>query len=149
MNKKEAAQVLAILHSSYPNFYKTLTEETAQGVVSVWSLQFSDISADIVLMAINKLISTSKYPPTIAEIKEKLSGLYWEAFEKLYIPLGLNGGLTEEESALYHRIYNETERYKNPDRIEPTISEIFGEARALTEREAETQRKKQTKALEN
>ena len=78
MNKKEAAQVLAILKAGYPNHYKNITAEDAQGIVSLWSMQFADMSAEIVFMALNKAISTSKYPPTIAGVKEKLSSVHWE-----------------------------------------------------------------------
>jgi len=126
MTKKEAAQILAILKAAYPNFYKDMTSEEAQGTVSVWSMQFADISADIVLMAVNKLISTNKFPPTIAEVKEKLTSIHWEVYEKLYegfyTPL-----LSGDEEKLYRRIYEETERYKHHNRIEPTVAQMLGE----------------------
>ena len=125
MNKKETVQILAILKAAYPNFYKDMTTEEAQGTISVWALQFADMPADIVLMALNKAISTSKFPPTIAEIKEKMKSIYWEAYDKIN-PMFDNSPLSEEEEKMYSRIFKITERYKYDKGIEPPISQMLG-----------------------
>lgn len=126
MTKGEAAKILAILKAAYPNFYKDMTAEEAQGTVSVWSMQFASHSADIVLMALNKAISASKFPPSIAEVKSKFTSLYWEAYDALYPIPNLQKQLSNEEAELYRRIYKETESYKYPDRFEPSVSEMLG-----------------------
>lgn len=127
MTKKETVQILAILKAAYPNFYKDMSAEEAQGTISVWALQFADLPADIVLMALNKAISTSKYPPTIAEIKDKMKSIYWEAYDKLN-PMFDNAPLSEEEEKMYDRIFKVTERYKNEKGIEPSVSQMLGGA---------------------
>lgn len=124
MDRTEAAQVLAMLKAAYPNFYKGMGADEAQGTISVWSIQFADTAAEIVLMALNKVIATSKFPPTIAEIKEKISSLHWEAYEKLYMNLAAQ--LTEDEEKMYERIYEATTAYKYNNRIEPTIEQMCG-----------------------
>ena len=124
MTKKEAVQILAVLKAAYPNFYKDMTAAEAQGTVSVWSMQFADISAEIVLMALNKAISTSKYPPTIAEVKEKFSGIHWEAYEMLHRHRNVKP-LSDDEVAHYKRIYELTERYKHKKTPEPSIGTMF------------------------
>ena len=124
MDRTEAAQVLSILKAAYPNYYKGMGAEEAQGTISVWSLQFADTSAEIVLMALNKSIATSKFPPTIAEIKEKISALHWEAYDKLY--MNFASQLTEDEAKVYQRIYEATEGYKYNNRIEPSIEQMVG-----------------------
>ena len=63
MTKKEATQILAILSAAYPSSYRNMTEQEAQGTVMVWCTQFGDISAEVVMMAVNKCISSSKFPP--------------------------------------------------------------------------------------
>ena len=125
MTKKEAIQVLAILKAAYPNYYKDISAEEAQGTISVWSMQFSELSAEIVLMALNKHISTNKFPPTIAEIKEKITAIYWEAHGKAY-PISENERYfsTEEERKHYQRICEQTEIYKY--KTEPTVGELVG-----------------------
>lgn len=125
MTKKETVQILAILKAAYPNFYKDMSAEEAQGTISVWALQFADLPADIVLMALNKAISTSKFPPSIAEIKDKMSSLYWEAYDKIN-PMWNNDPLSEEEEKMYNRIFKITEKYKYDKGVEPSISQMLG-----------------------
>ena len=135
MNRKETAQLLAILKAAYPNHYRDMSAEDAQGTVSVWSMQFADMPAEIVLMALNKVISTSKYPPTVAEVKEKFSSIHWEAYEKIDRHNRFKN-LSDGEVAMYKRIYTETERYKHGKQIEPSINTMLTsrEVKQLQER---------------
>ena len=124
MNKKEATQVLAILSASYPKYYLNITDEETQGIVSVWSMQFADVPADIVLMALNKAVGVNeKYPPNIAEVKRKIESVHWEAYEMIERNYRFKN-LSDEELANYKRIYKATERYKF-GKIEPTIREML------------------------
>ena len=125
MTKKETVQILAILKAAYPNFYKDMSAEEAQGTISVWALQFADLPADIVLMAVNKAIATSKYPPSIAEVKEKLKSVYWEAYDKIN-PLFESEPLTVEDERMYDRIRRATERYKHDRDVEPSVEQMLG-----------------------
>lgn len=127
MTKKEALQVLAILKAAYPASYNG-TKEEAAGTVSVWCMQFADVPADIVLMAIHKLISTSKFPPTVAEVKSKISGLHWEAYSALSDGMRYKR-ISEEEKQAYQRIYDLTEGYSG--NREPTLPEMIGGGRML------------------
>ena len=121
MTRSETTKILAILTAAFPGAYRNLNEEEANGVVSVWNLHFANFPADIVFMALNKAISTSKkYPPTICEVKEKISSLYYEAYD------ALNGGfpLTEELNREYQRIYDITKDYK-VSKTEIELSDIL------------------------
>lgn len=124
MNKKEATEILAVLKASYPNFYKDLTVLDAQGIVGVWAMQFADLSAEVVLMALNKHIATNKFPPTIAEVKDKLSSVHWEAYEKLHGIMVKR--LPDDELKLYKRIHKETAGYRYSNRREPSIKQMIG-----------------------
>ena len=123
MTKKEAVQVVAILKAAYPNYYKDIGAEEAQGTISVWAMQFAELAAEIVLMALNKHISTNKFPPTIAEIKEKITAIYWEAYGKAY-PLCENDYVPEEERKICEAICRQTEGYKY--KAEPKVDELIG-----------------------
>lgn len=79
MTREETIKLLSILKAAYPNSYKGMTKDEASGTISVWAMQFADIPANIMLIAVNKLISTSPFPPAISEVREKLRGLYYEA----------------------------------------------------------------------
>lgn len=103
--------MLAILKASYPNSYKNLTQEEAQGIVSVWSVQFANIPADIVLMALNKAVGENDFPPTIAEVKRKICSIHNETYDVIERHHRMNN-LTEAELENYKRIYKATEKYK-------------------------------------
>ena len=110
MNRTEAAKILAVLTAAYPNAYKNMSPDEANGVVSIWAIQFADSPADIVFMALNKAISSCKYPPTISEIKARLYAMHWEAYEAL----SRNEIAKADESlnAAYQRIYDCTSQYQ-------------------------------------
>ena len=123
MNKKEAAQILAILKAAYPNHYK-MTAKEAVGTIGVWCMQFDKMPADIVLMAVNKHISTGTFPPSIHEVKDKISALHWEAYEKISVRSEYER-LTKQQVQDYERIYNLTEGYRYNKGNEPKLSEML------------------------
>lgn len=124
MTRDETIKMLAILKAAYPNSYKGMTKDEANGMIAVWTMQFADMPADIVLMALNKLISTSQFPPAISEVKKKISNLHWEAYDmicdKTTVAL-----LQDEEIAKYQRIYEITKRMKINTNLEPTLTEMM------------------------
>ena len=130
MTKKEAATILAILKAAYPNSYKNMTSEEAMGTVSVWAIQFADMPADIVLMAVHKAISSSPFPPAISEVKEKLSTLHWEAYSLKDARSGLEE-IPESERQQAERIYRETQKYRYSKCIEPSLGEMLHDADRL------------------
>lgn len=124
MTKKEALQILAILKAAYPSSYNGMTKEEATGTVSVWCMQFSDVPVDIVLMAVQKLISTNKFPPAISEVKAKIESIHWEAYEKISC-LPYRELLPEKELKIYQRIYDATKDYKYSKMAEPSIAQML------------------------
>lgn len=129
MTVKEAAQVLAILQAAYPSQNKNVTPESAQGTISVWAVQFADIPADIVLIAINKWIATNEFFPSPYKIKNKIGSLYWEAGEKLQKNLKFNT-LTDKQVEFYTRIKRVAEKVRS-NRAEPTIDEVIESHKVL------------------
>lgn len=83
MNREETIKLLSILKAAYPNSYKGMTKDEANGTISVWTMQFANIPANVVLLAVNKLISKSPFPPAISEVKTKLIDLNYEAWDML------------------------------------------------------------------
>ena len=124
MNKREAAQILAILKAAYPNSYKGMSKEEAAGTVSVWAMQFSDMPVDIVMMAVNKMISTSQFPPAISEVKQKISSIHWEAYQLLSD--GIRGGqLSEPDKKQLKRIKDLTESYRHDSGLQPSVEDML------------------------
>ena len=122
MTQEETIKILTILKAAYPNSYKGMTKEEANGTVAIWTMQFSNMPADIVLMAVNKLISTSQFPPTISEVKKKISNLHWEAYDML--SMGKNE-FSKEVIAKYQRIYDLTKNMKISTDLEPKLYEMM------------------------
>ena len=123
MTREESIKILAILKAAYPNSYRNMSKEEANGTVMVWQTQFANIPAEMVLIAINKLISTSTFPPAICEVKDKIRSLYWEVWEILYhhqqAPY-----LSPEQEEKYKRMFAICESMRNEAKQEPTLFEI-------------------------
>lgn len=133
MNIKETAQILAILKAAYPNSYKNLTDDDATATANVWAAQFAKMPVGVVLIAVNKLISTNTFPPTIKEVKERIRGLYWEAWEMIdrhnrgFVKLDAKTLATTKE------ILKVVEPMRTVERVEPTMYELLdGYAQYLT-----------------
>ena len=131
MTQKEATQILAILKAAYPNSYRNMTKDEAIGTVNVWATQFVDIPAQIVMIAINKLISTNTFPPSICEVKSKIRGLYYEALEMLpYQHGGLYSSNREEippeKLAFLKEIVRITTPMQTQNQLEPSLTDLMG-----------------------
>lgn len=140
MTQKEATQILAILKAAYPNSYKGMTKDEAIGTVNVWATQFINIPASVVMIAVNKLISTNTFPPSIGEVKEKIRGLYWEAWDALenhklategynmrngkVITLG--EPLDDRTVAQLQEIVRVVEPMRTMQKIEPSLTDLLG-----------------------
>lgn len=73
MTRQEALTVMAMLKTAYPSFYKDLSKEDINAAVNLWATMFSEESIQVVTEAIKALMCTLKYPPTIADVKEKIA----------------------------------------------------------------------------
>lgn len=124
MNRSEATKILAVLAAAYPTAsIKNATPDEAEGIVTVWAIQFASVPADIVFMAVNKHISTGKFFPSISEVKDKLSALHWEAYDAV-AGTSRKQFLTEGAYEEYMRIYEATKQYKT-NMTEPELNEML------------------------
>ena len=106
MIKEETIKILSILKASYPNFYKDMSKKDAETTISLYTEMFSNTEANLVATAIKELIQHQSYPPTIADIKNKIYELtnpddlnssdLWEIFKKT-IQKGYYGDISEFE----------------------------------------------------
>lgn len=103
MTREETVQILSLLKAAYPASYKGMTRDEANGVISVWATQFARTPADVILIAVNKLIAKNRFPPSVSEVKEKLNDMYDEAVWELSLDRTY-GQLTTEQTARLVRI---------------------------------------------
>ena len=128
MTREETIKVLAILKAAYPNAYKNMTREEANGTVTVWAMQFATFPVELVLLAVNKIIATSTFAPAISEVKDKIRGMYWELWTTVHHE---NEKLDEGQLLLYTKMLDAVERLRASSDNEPAISDIIGEYRQL------------------
>lgn len=130
MTQKEATQILAILKAAYPNSYRGMTKEEAVGTVNVWATQFINIPVRVVMIAVNKLISTNTFPPSIGEVKEKIRSLYYEALGEIpYQHGGLycnnTAEISPERLEVLKEIVSVTEPWRTMHKIEPSLTDLL------------------------
>ena len=122
MNREETKAILAILKAGYPNFYKDMTKEDATNTINLWTTMFADDPAQVVTEAVKSLMCTLKFPPTIADVKEKIAMITQPP------------AMTEMEawqmvkSAISY--YNAAETY---ERLPPILRRIVGSPNQLRE----------------
>lgn len=72
MTKQEVVKVVTLIVMSYPASERFKDESALQGMTSVWTQMFKDDNPRLVELAIQRHIATSKWPPSIAEIREQM-----------------------------------------------------------------------------
>lgn len=130
MTKKEALQILAILKAAYPSSYNGMTKEEATGTVAVWCMQFADMPAEIVMMAVHKLISTNKFPPSISEVKNRIQKIHWEAYD-IISSANMRDTIPEETRKKFQAIYEATKGYRVAELAEPATLTMMQNAQRL------------------
>ena len=122
MTREETKAIMAILKAGYPNFYRNMTKEDATNAINLWATMFAEEPPQIVTEAVKSLMCTLKYPPTIADVKEKI--------ELLTQP----EQLTEMEAwNLVKKAMNTSDFVKSFQELPPTIRRIVGSASQLKE----------------
>ena len=76
MTKKETNQLMGLVEVNWPNAFKGLTGNEKKLAFSSWYLALQDIPAKV---AVVKLVATSKFTPTPADIREKVAEVAREA----------------------------------------------------------------------
>lgn len=110
MTQEESIKLLALIKLAYPNSYKDIDRDTQLATVNMWQRAFADIPLGILEMALDNFVKVSKFPPTIADIVERLSAMNSEA--TLYM-LTLREG---KEREAYKYIMNATAPYSGRDK---------------------------------
>jgi hypothetical protein len=72
MTRDETQAILFMLKAGYPNFYRDLKKKDADMIIDLWATMFAAEPAQLVTEAVCALMCTLKWPPTIADVKEKI-----------------------------------------------------------------------------
>lgn len=69
---KQAAKLVRLCITSYPNSDNYLSAKAVTNCVNLWANYFADDDWRIVALAVGKHIALSKWPPSIADIRERM-----------------------------------------------------------------------------
>lgn len=101
MTESEFTKIALAIKTSYPNA-KVLADKAA---MDIWFMMLSDIPYSIAQPAVLEHVSTNKFPPSIAEIREKCAGFislpimdYGEAWENVLLAIRRFGYMQETEA---------------------------------------------------
>lgn len=101
MNKKEFATLVAAIRTYYPR-ETILPNEQA---MSLWYMELKDIPGEIAMMALREHVHTSKWSPSISDIRELAAGIqssetldWGEAWQKVVMAIRKKGMYREEEA---------------------------------------------------
>lgn len=72
MTREEAIKILTVLKANYQNLYKNISKKEAEDIIELYQIMFKDCDYKLVNLAVTELINTFQYPPTIADIKNKM-----------------------------------------------------------------------------
>ena len=73
INKKDIVDILTLLKMTYPGALKDLQEDELKMMVEIWCEDFKNTPKEDFNKAIQEIRYTSKFFPSIADIKEKLA----------------------------------------------------------------------------
>ena len=74
MNREETLAIMGVLKAAYPNYYKDMKRDEAEGIVALWTEMFKDDPATVVGLAVKAHIANDKkgFPPHIGAIKDAI-----------------------------------------------------------------------------
>ncbi len=71
MEQSYLNKIIATLKVAYPYFFKDMSEDEAIAFITLYTKKLSKYEPNIVITAIDKIITSSKFMPSIAEVLEK------------------------------------------------------------------------------
>ena len=76
MNKQETIKTLSVLKAAYPMFYSKQTKNDLEITVTLWETIFKNDSYEVVMIALNALITKhSGFPPDIAALRKQIDDM--------------------------------------------------------------------------
>lgn len=83
MTKEEVNELLGLLKANYGYAFKELSAGQKRLLVESWAICLADVDAKLGLAAVMRLIATSKWMPSVAEVRKAALELYEGAMYEL------------------------------------------------------------------
>lgn len=110
MDKYEATCLLALVKLAYPNSYRDLDKRGVDATANMWAMSFPDVPYPIMEQAFNSLRMKLKFPPTVAEMAEEISHLYYETVQMGDVQRQIGN---HEAARRYYALSDSISRFKN------------------------------------
>ena len=75
MTLSDMAEIMEYIEIAYPRYYANKTAEEKKQAVKLWANMLSDYSKQEVGMAVKSYIAIGKFPPTVADIIERIQSM--------------------------------------------------------------------------
>ncbi len=118
MNRKEIMKLIGICSANYSNFPQEGKEEP---LIQLWMNMLSDTAYEVAALAIQKHLSLSKFPPTVAEIRSLI--VYINNPERI---TGMEAWGNVTKAIRVYGSYRETEAKASLDPLSKSIVEMMG-----------------------
>lgn len=116
MTKSETGKLLFLLQTAYPRYYDGKTADELAGAVDLWYDLLKDHDTTLVFAAAKELLGTLKFPPTIADIKEKMYNMTNQEEDDMAL-------WNELDKAVRNCLYNTQEVF---DGLSPLVKKFVG-----------------------
>ena len=126
MNREETTQILIILASNYRFYSEQMSEQGKSDIlVKTWQSCFNDMSYEVVANAFKKVMLTSQFPPTIAEIRKNAIEMINPSTQKTAIE-----AWNEAYSMICNGLYMTQEQF---EMASEEVKKFFGNLRQVKE----------------
>lgn len=120
MKNSETAMLMAALKLAYPKYYVGQTEDESRQAAKLWNSMLEDYTYADVMPAVKAVIVTSKFPPTIADIIEKIRDFRGREMNELeawgYISKAVRNGSWHAEEE-WKRLPENLQKIVSPEMI--------------------------------
>ncbi len=123
MNREQAIALFKIFKTAFPRFYADMTREEAESTIELWVDMFKGDDPNLVVMAAKELLGSLKFPPTIADVKEKMYSLTNKEVDNVEL-------WNELDKAVRNCLYNTQQVF---DGLSPLVKKFVGSPAQLRE----------------
>ena len=123
MTKSETGKLLFLLQTAYPRYYDGKTADELALAVDLWYDLLKDCDTTLVFASTKELLGTLKFPPTIADIKEKMYSLTNNEVDNMEL-------WNELDRAVRNCLYKEQQVF---DGLSPLVKKFVGSPAQLRE----------------
>lgn len=160
MSREETTQILIILASNYRFYSDQMSEQGKSDIlVKTWQSCFNDIPYEVVANAVKKVMLTSQFPPTVAEVRKQAveminpstSKTALEAWNEAYSMICDGLYMTQEQfemaSLEVRNFFGNVRQVKELAQCDIDIVNTVTKGQFLKQYEVITQREKEQKLL--